>query len=110
MKNAEIEVAIAWLLLVPIVFSDMRTAFAAYRADAKLWKLIVHAAALTCLGLLVVDLGMVCLRIKYDQNTTYLSEFSKPKVQASAGGVKRGTPAQPARPPAPAKQKPGQKK
>jgi hypothetical protein len=106
MMNSELKVLAAWLLLVPLVVSSINAAFAAYRADAKLWKLFVHAAALICLGLLIVDLGMVCLRIQYDLTPTYKTQFSAPKLvsQRAKGAAK------PARPAAPAKQKPGPKK
>jgi len=106
MTNPALKVVIAWMLLVPLVAYNIRSAFAVYRADAKLWKLLVHTVALICFGVLIVDLGVFCLRITYDLAPVYKSQFSSPKLtaQRAQAAVK------PARTAAAAKPKPGPKK
>jgi hypothetical protein len=104
-NNTNQKVVIAWLLLIPVISYNIRHAFLAYRTDAKLWKLLIHCAALICLGWLIVDLGVFCLHTQFELNMTYKSQFAAPKP-----GLKRAEAVpKPARA-APAQHKHAQKK
>ena len=105
MIRSETKVVIAWLLLVPIIASNIKNAFAAYRVDAKLWKLLIHAVVLTCFGWLIVDVGVFCLNLQFDLRPPSKSQFAMPKLCLK---LAKAAPL-PARA-APAHHKPGHKK
>ena len=96
MNYINVEVVIAWLLFVPIVVYNVRHAFAVYRVDAKLWKLIIHAATVTCFGLIIVHLGVFTLRTQFNPIPLHKSQFANPKLERAEAVPEpaRGTPAQ----------------
>ncbi len=85
MLSAETKIVIAWLLFVALAVNNIRVGFAAYRADGKPWKLAVHLAALLGLGVLIADLGVFALRMKYDQDEVvdFAYNYPHPKVTSA---------------------------
>ncbi|MCX5797801.1 MAG: hypothetical protein NTY77_20110 [Elusimicrobia bacterium] len=94
---------------MPIVVYNIRWAFAVYAADKKLWKVLLHTTGVICLGLLIVDLSLFCLRIQYDQFQSRISQFSVAKVEPQPG-LQAARPAPKPTRAAPAQRKPGPKK